>query len=135
LEAHERGLLVARARWTMSNRDAGVQGKVAWTSPRRLITRADAGRHGGNGNAANARINFPRERIAAAGARLADRAFVRSLSRANVVLRGPIRHFPFRDGTVLFLARCALDGLTLDYAEGWPRAENLPRTPSFATKD
>jgi uncharacterized protein YhdP len=53
------------------------------------------------------------------------------LSRANVVLQGPIRHFPFRDGSGLFLARCALDGLTLDYSEGWPRAENVAARAEF----
>ena len=53
------------------------------------------------------------------------------LSRADVVLRGPIRHFPFRDGSGLFLARCALEGMTLDYGEGWPRVENLAAQAEF----
>jgi uncharacterized protein (TIGR02099 family) len=61
-----------------------------------------------------------------------DRAFVAGrLSRADVVLRGPIRHFPFRDGSGLFLARCNLEGMTLDYHEGWPRAENLAAQAEF----
>ena len=126
-------LLVAAPDWTMSNRDAGVQGKVAWTEPAdgsspvlTLVATVE------NGNAANARNYFPRERIAPPALAWLDRAFVAGhLSRANVVLRGPIRHFPFRDGSGLFLARCALDGLTLDYAEGWPRAENLAAHAEF----
>ncbi len=85
-----------------------------------------------NGNAANARNYFPRERIAPPALAWLDRAFVAGhLSRATVVLRGPIRHFPFRDGSGLFLARCALDGMTLDYSEGWPRAENLAAHAEF----
>jgi uncharacterized protein (TIGR02099 family) len=120
-------LLVATPDWTMSNRDAAVRGKVAWAVPAdgsspvlTLVATVE------NGNAANARNYLPRERIAPPALVWLDRAFVAGhLSRANVVLRGPIRHFPFRDGSGLFLARCALDGMTLDYSEGWPRAENL----------
>ena len=126
-------LLVATPDWTMNNRDAAVQGKVAWAVPAdgsspvlTLVATVE------NGNAANARNYFPRERIAAPALAWLDRAFVAGhLSRANVVLRGPIRHFPFRDGSGLFLARCALDGMTLDYGEGWPRAENLAAHAEF----
>jgi uncharacterized protein (TIGR02099 family) len=126
-------LLVASPDWTMNNRDAAVQGKVAWAAPAdgsspvlTLVATVE------NGNAANARNYFPRERIAPPALAWLDRAFVAGhLSRANVVLRGPIRHFPFRDGSGLFLARCALDGLTLDYSDGWPRAENLAARAEF----
>ncbi|HWY95118.1 MAG TPA: YhdP family protein [Steroidobacteraceae bacterium] len=126
-------LLVASPDWTMNNRDAAVQGKAAWTAPAdgsspllTLVATVE------NGNAANARNYFPRERIAPPALAWLDRAFVAGhLSRANVVLRGPMRHFPFRDGSGLFLARCALDGLTLDYSEGWPRAENLAAHAEF----
>jgi len=126
-------LLVASPDWTMNNRDAAVRGKVAWAAPAdgsspvlTLVATVE------NGNAANARNYFPRERIAPPALAWLDRAFVAGhLSRATVVLRGPIRHFPFRDGSGLFLARCALDGLTLDYSEGWPRAENLAAHAEF----
>jgi uncharacterized protein (TIGR02099 family) len=126
-------LLVASPDWTMNNRDAAVQGKVAWAAPTDgsspVLTLAATVE---NGNAANARNYFPRERIAPPALAWLDRAFVAGhLSRANVVLRGPIRHFPFRDGSGLFLARCALDGMTLDYGEGWPRAENLAAQAEF----
>jgi uncharacterized protein YhdP len=61
-----------------------------------------------------------------------DRAFVAGhLSHADAVIQGPVRHFPFRDGTGLFLARAHLDGMTLDYSEGWPRAENLGLVAEF----
>jgi uncharacterized protein (TIGR02099 family) len=126
-------LLVAASDWTMNNRDAGVQGKVAWAEPADgsspVLTLAATVE---NGNAANARNYFPRGRIAPSALAWLDRAFVAGhLSRANVVLRGPIQHFPFRDGSGLFLARCALDGMTLDYADGWPRAENLAVRAEF----
>jgi uncharacterized protein (TIGR02099 family) len=85
-----------------------------------------------NGNAANAHNYLPRAIIAPPALAWLDRAFVAGrLSRADVVLRGPIRHFPFRDGSGLFLARCALDGMTLDYGEGWPRAENIAAHAEF----
>src|SRR6266851_1196616 len=126
-------LLVATPDWTMTNRDAGVHGQVAWAEPAdgsspmlTLVATVE------NGNAAAARNYFPRERIAPPALAWLDRAFVAGhLSRANVVLRGPILHFPFRDGSGLFLARCALDGMTLDYGEGWPRAENLAAHAEF----
>jgi uncharacterized protein (TIGR02099 family) len=126
-------LLVAAPNWTMNNRDARVQGKVAWAVPADgsspVLTLAATVE---NGNAANARNYFPRERIAPRALAWLDRAFVAGrLSRADVVLRGPIRHFPFRDDSGLFLARCALDGMTLDYSEGWPRAENLAVQADF----
>ena len=126
-------LLVAAPDWTMNNRDAGVHGQVAWAVPAdgsspilTLVATVE------NGNAANARNYLPRERIGPGTLAWLDRAFVAGrLSRADVVLRGPIRHFPFRDGSGIFLARCALDGMTLDYGEGWPRAENLAAQAEF----
>jgi uncharacterized protein (TIGR02099 family) len=126
-------LLVATPNWQMKNRDAGVRGKVAWqqsadgSSPvLTLVATVE------NGNAANTRNYFPRAIIAPPALAWLDRAFVAGrLSRADVVLRGPIRHFPFRDGSGLFLARCALDGMTLDYGEGWPRVENLAAVAEF----
>jgi uncharacterized protein (TIGR02099 family) len=117
----------------MNNRDAAVHGKVAWavpadgSSPILTLVAAVV-----NGNASAARNYFPRERIGPRALAWLDRAFVAGrLSRASVVLRGPIWHFPFRDGSGLFLARCALEGMTLDYGQGWPRAENLAALAEF----
>jgi uncharacterized protein (TIGR02099 family) len=53
------------------------------------------------------------------------------MSHAVVVLKGPIRHFPFRDGSGVFVARCAIDGMTLDYQGDWPRAENVVAQAEF----
>jgi uncharacterized protein (TIGR02099 family) len=126
-------LLVATRNWQMKNRDGSVHGQAAWQQPADgsspLLTLASTVE---NGNVANARNYLPRALIAPPALAWLDRAFVAGrLSRADVVLRGPIRHFPFRDGSGLFLARCAFDGMTLDYSEGWPRIENLAAQAEF----
>jgi uncharacterized protein (TIGR02099 family) len=126
-------LLVATPNWEMKNRDAGVHGKMAWAEPADgsspVLTLAATVE---NGNAANTHNYFPRALMAPPALAWLDRAFVAGrLSRADVVLRGPIRHFPFRDGSGLFLARCWLEGMTLDYGEGWPRVENLAAQAEF----
>jgi uncharacterized protein (TIGR02099 family) len=126
-------LLIATSNWEMKNRDAGVRGKVVWQQPAdgsspvlTLVSTVE------NGNAANTRNYFPRALIAPPALVWLDRAFVAGhLSRADIVLRGPIRHFPFRDGSGLFSARCAFDGMTLDYGENWPRVENLAALAEF----
>ena len=126
-------LLIATPDWEMKNRDAAVHGKVAWQQPAdgsspvlTLVSTVE------NGNVANTRNYLPRGVIGPQALAWLDRAFVAGhLSRADVVLRGPIRHFPFRDGSGLFLARCALEGMTLDYGAGWPRAENLAAQADF----
>ncbi len=125
--------LVATNDWEMRNRDAAVRGKAAWLQPADgsspMVTLASTVE---NGNAANTRNYFPRSLIAPPALAWLDRAFVGGrLSHADVILRGPITHFPFRDGSGLFLARCALDGMTLDYGEGWPRLENLAGQAEF----
>ena len=126
-------LLVATPDWEMKNRDAAVHGKVAWVQPADgsspVLTLWSSVE---NGNVADTRNYFPRALIAPPALAWLDRAFVAGhLSKADVVLRGPIRHFPFRDGSGLFLARCALDRVTLDYGDGWPRVENLAARAEF----
>src|ERR1700723_2862394 len=121
----ERGARGAARDWEMKNRDGEIHGKVALQLPADgsspLLTLAAAVE---NGNVANARNYLPRGVMGQGTLTWLDRAFVAGrLSRADVVLRGPIRRFPFRDGSGLFLARCNFDGMTLDYSEGWPRAE------------
>jgi uncharacterized protein (TIGR02099 family) len=125
--------LVATPDWQMSNHDARVRGKVAWDEPGdgsspvlTLWSAVD------DGNAANVRNYLPRERIAPPALAWLNRAFVAGrLTHADVVIQGPIRHFPFRDGSGAFLARCALEGVTLDYAESWPAVENLAAQAVF----
>ena len=120
-------LMVATPSIELKSRDAALHGPVAWHQPTdggspvlTLAVSVD------NGNAAQARAYFPRALLHPHVLAWLDRAFVAGhLPHADVVIQGPVRHFPFRDGTGLFLARMRIDGLTLDYREGWPRAENL----------
>jgi uncharacterized protein (TIGR02099 family) len=118
-------LLIATRDWGLKNRDGEIHGKVALRLPADgsspVLTLAAAVE---NANVADARNYLPRGVMGQGALAWLDRAFVAGrLSRADVVLRGPVTHFPFRDGRGLFLARCAFDGMTLDYSEGWPRAE------------
>ena len=127
------GLLIATPDWQMMNRDATLGAKAAWRQPADgsspLLTLAATVQ---NGNVANTHAYLPRALIRPRTLAWLDRALVAGrLSHADVVLRGPIRHFPFRDGSGLFLARCSLDGATLDYGEGWPRVENLAAQVEF----
>jgi uncharacterized protein (TIGR02099 family) len=126
-------LLVATSDWEMKNRDAGVRAKAAWAEPADgsspVLTLAATVQ---NGNVANTHNYFPRALLPAPALAWLDRALVAGhLSRAQVVLQGPIRRFPFRDGSGLFLARCFLDAMTLDYGDGWPRAESLAGQVEF----
>jgi uncharacterized protein (TIGR02099 family) len=126
-------LLIATPDWEMRNRDGAVHGKMAWAVPADgsspVLTLVAAVE---NGNVASARNYLPRAVIAPPALLWLDRALVAGhLSRADVVLAGPIKHFPFRDGSGVFLARCAIDGMTLDYGEGWPRAENVATQVEF----
>jgi uncharacterized protein (TIGR02099 family) len=120
-------LVVATPSIELKTRDAALHGPVAWHQPTdggspvlTLAVSVD------NGNAAQAHLYFPRAQLNPHVLAWLDRAFVAGhLPHADVVIQGPVRHFPFRDGTGLFLARMHIDGMTLDYREGWPRAENL----------
>src|SRR6202011_2360664 len=126
-------LVVATPLIELKTRDASLHGPVAWRQP------ADGGSpvltlavSVDNGNAAQAHLYFPRAQLHPHVLAWLDRAFVAGhLPHADVVIQGPIRHFPFRDGTGLFLARMHIDGMTLDYREGWPRAENLAVSAEF----
>jgi uncharacterized protein (TIGR02099 family) len=42
-----------------------------------------------------------------------------------------VRHFPFRDGSGLFLIRFNVEHVTLDYRQDWPRLENLAAQVEF----
>ena len=127
------GLLMATPSWQMSNRDAEVSAKVAWAEPpdgsSPILTLASTIE---NGNVSQVRNYLPRERIAPRALAWLNRAFLAGrMPHADVVIQGPIRHYPFRDGSGTFLARCALEGVTLDYGDGWPRVEGLSAQAEF----
>jgi uncharacterized protein (TIGR02099 family) len=126
-------LLVAASDWQAKTRDVGIHGKFSWQQPAdgaspvmTLVSTLE------NGNVANARNYFPRGRLAPSALNWLNRAFVTGhLSRADALIQGPIRHFPFRDGSGIFLVRAAIDSMTLDYADGWPMAENMSTLAEF----
>jgi uncharacterized protein (TIGR02099 family) len=45
--------------------------------------------------------------------------------RAEILLRGPARSYPYRDGSGIFLIRFDYEDAVLDFAEGWPVATRL----------
>ncbi len=126
-------LLVAATDWHASTRDAGIRGKFSWQQPgdgsSPVLTLVSAIE---NGNVANARNYFPRGLLPPSALNWLNRAFVAGhLSRADALIQGPVKHFPFRDGSGIFLVRASFDNLTLDYSDGWPAAENLSTLAEF----
>ena len=108
-------------------RGVSIHGKAAWQQPSDgsspILTLASTME---NGNVTDAHLFFPRGLIAPSALAWLDRAFLAGrVPHAEVIFKGPVWQFPFHDGGGLFLARCNLVGLTLDYQEGWARIENL----------
>jgi uncharacterized protein (TIGR02099 family) len=126
-------LLVATPSIELKNHDAALRGRIAWRQPSdggspvlTLAASVD------EGNAAQTHLYLPRALLAPSAFAWLSRAFVAGhLSHADAVIQGPIRHFPFRDGSGLFLVRAHIDSMILDYREGWPRAENLALSAEF----
>src|SRR5271168_3861687 len=126
-------LLVATPSWEVKTHDADIHGQMAWLQPAdgtspvlTLVGNVQ------NGSVAGARNYLPRGLISPSALAWLNRALVAGhMPLATVLFRGPVRNFPFRDGSGLFLARCTMDGLTLDFAEGWPPVENLATTAEF----
>jgi uncharacterized protein (TIGR02099 family) len=125
-------LLIASPDWEIKTHDADIRGQVAWhqpaddSSPRLTLVSTIQ-----NGNVANARNYLPRGLISPGGLAWLNRAFLAGRMAANVLFQGPVRSFPFREGGGIFLARCTIEGLSLDYSEGWRPAENLTTNAEF----
>jgi uncharacterized protein (TIGR02099 family) len=61
-----------------------------------------------------------------------DRGLVAgSVEQAQVLIRGDLKDWPFRHNEGRFEARAPISGLTLDYGNDWPRAENIDAVASF----
>ena len=126
-------LLVATPSINLRTHDANLQGRAAWHQPAdasspmlAMVMSVD------NGNVAQVHRYFPRALLHPRVFAWLNRAFVAGhLSHADIIMQGPVRHFPFRDGSGVFVTRGHVDGLTLDYREGWPRAENLAVSAEF----
>ena len=75
---------------------------------------------------------LPRQRIALNALSWLNRAFVAGrVPHADLLLRGPLRNYPFRDGNGLFLARFPVENMILDYREGWPRIRDIDLDAQF----
>ncbi len=126
-------LLIATPGITVKNTDAQLSARVSLQLPSNgdspqltLVSQLD------DGVVAAARNYLPRAVIAPKTLEWLDRALVSGrLSHADVLLQGPLWHFPFRDGSGIFLARAKLDAFTLDYQAGWPQLENLAGIVEF----
>ena len=125
-------LLIASPDWEIKTHDGDIHGQVAWHQPADdsspVLTLV-----GGiqNGNAANARYYLPNGLVGAGALAWLNQAFMAGHLRASLLFQGPVRKFPFRDGGGIFLARCTIDGMTLNYSEGWAPAENLAVVAEF----
>jgi uncharacterized protein (TIGR02099 family) len=126
-------LLVATPAIDIKTHDASLHGLMAWQQPADdgspVLTLACSVE---DGDVASTHLYLPKLLLPASALNWLDRALVAGhLSHADVVFRGPLRHFPFRDGTGLFLARAHLERMTLDYKDGWPMGENLAGLAEF----
>jgi uncharacterized protein (TIGR02099 family) len=125
-------LLIASPDWEIKTHDADIRGQVAWHQPTDdsspVLTLV-----GGiqNGNAGNARYYLPNGLIGPGALAWLNQAFMAGRLRASLLFQGPVRKFPFRDGGGIFLARTTIEGLTLNYSDGWAPAENLAVAAEF----
>jgi uncharacterized protein YhdP len=125
--------LVATPSLDLKTRDARLHGQLAWHQPAdgsspllTFVSSID------DGNVSNTRLYLPRLLLAPSAVAWLDHAFVAGhLAHADVVLNGPIRNYPFRDGSGLFLARAHLEGLTLNIKDGWPLLDGLSGVAEF----
>jgi uncharacterized protein (TIGR02099 family) len=127
------GLLVASPSVEVRNPDvaahaqAALQLHVNGDSPQLALVA-----HLDNGNVASTHYYLPRGVIGAKTLAWLDQALVAGhMPQADVVLQGNLRQFPFRDGGGVFVARAQLDGMTLNYSEGWPLVENMAGQAEF----
>jgi uncharacterized protein (TIGR02099 family) len=126
-------LLIASPDWEAKTHDGDIRGQAAWHQPADgsspLLTLVSSIQ---NGNVGNARNYLPRGLIAPPALEWLNRAFVAGrLVRASALFQGPVRNFPFRQGGGIFLARCLIEGMTLDYSEGWAPVENVTANAEF----
>jgi uncharacterized protein (TIGR02099 family) len=125
--------LVATTDLQIGARNASAHVKAAWRQPSdgsspilSLASTVD------NGNLTDTHLFLPREQLAPPALAWLDRAFAAGhLAHADAIIQGPVRNFPFRDGSGVFVARCRIEGMTLDYREGWPRIDGLSGEAEF----
>jgi len=126
-------LLLATSDLELRTHGASLHGKLAWSQPADgsspVLTLASVI---DDGIVADAPLYFPHQLLPTPALQWLDRAFVAGhLPHATAVFAGPVRHFPFRDGSGLFLIRFNVEHVTLDYRQDWPRLENLAAQVEF----
>jgi uncharacterized protein (TIGR02099 family) len=125
-------LLIASPDWQIKTRDGEIRGQAAWHQPTdgsSPVLTLVGGIQGGN--AGNARYYLPNRLIGPGALAWLNQAFLAGHLRASLLFQGPVWNFPFRDGGGLFLARCTIEGMTLNYSDGWTPVENLAATAEF----
>jgi uncharacterized protein (TIGR02099 family) len=128
-----RELLLASSDLELRTHGVSVHGKLAWSQPAdgsspvlTLASFAD------DGIVADAPLYFPQQQLPPAALQWLDRAFVAGrVPHAVAVFQGPVQHFPFRDGTGLFLVRFNAEHVTLDYRQDWAPLENVAAQVEF----
>ena len=127
------GLLIATPRLEVDNADgrltvlAAVRLPGAGHSPRLdLVGRLR------DGNLADTTLYLPRSTLHPKPLAWLDQAFLGGrVPSGEVVFHGPVRHFPFRDGSGVFLARLQVAGATLRFARGWPAMREVSADVRF----
>jgi len=127
------GLLIATPGFELHNRDAAVSGRLALNLPADgdspYLTLVAALR---DGIVADAHLYLPRARIPPKTLEWLTQALQGGrMPHADVLLQGPLRAFPFRDGSGVFLARAAFEGVTLGTYPNWPALEDLSARLEF----
>ncbi|MBS0613408.1 MAG: hypothetical protein JSS24_09590, partial [Proteobacteria bacterium] len=126
-------LLVASENVELSNPDASASAKFAWRAfadgrPPQIVLWS-----GLRDVVVSAASRYlPRRSIAPQAYEWLSHAFIAGrVPQADFVLRGPLEHFPFRDGSGLFLVRFPAQNLVLNFRDDWPRVEDLALQAEF----
>lgn len=86
----------------------------------------DLAAHVRNGDASQAWQYMPINKLTEKPLAWLDQAFISGrVPEAEVVYRGPVRSFPFRDGQGLFRIVGRTENLTMSYQPGWPALTGL----------
>ena len=126
-------LIVATPSIEIRNPDGEAHGQVALQLPAngdspQLSVAAELA----DGNVASTRYYLPRGVIGAQALAWLDQAFVAGhMSKGEVIFQGNLRQFPFRDGGGVFVARVNVDGMVMNYGDGWPLMEDMTGHAEF----
>jgi uncharacterized protein (TIGR02099 family) len=129
----DRGLLLATRGIELANRDASLRLRAALALPSEgdsplLTLAADID----DLNVAAVSQYLPRANLPVKVVDWLERALIAGrVPHADAVLNGPVRHFPFRDGTGVFDVRFDAGSVDLNYANGWPHLANLAAAVQF----